>query len=58
LVLNLGYTGARQEPRGNKKVKFMEKGKRSYLHSAHGYRTPIQVAEGYYRNHTPHLNAA
>ncbi|MGH7808599.1 MAG: integrase core domain-containing protein [Thermodesulfobacteriota bacterium] len=30
----------------------------SYLHSAHGYRTPIQAGEEYYRNHTSHLNAA
>jgi len=31
---------------------------RSYLHSKHGYRTPIQVEEDYSRNHTSHLNAA
>ena len=31
---------------------------RSYLHSAHGYRTPIQVEEDCFRNHTSHLNAA
>ncbi len=31
---------------------------RSYLHSAHAYRTPIQAEEEYYRNHTSHLNAA
>ena len=31
---------------------------RSYLHSAHGYRTPIQAEDGYFRNHTSHLNAA
>jgi putative transposase len=30
----------------------------NYLHSAHGYRTPIQVEDEYYRNHTSHLNAA
>jgi len=36
----------------------MEKGKRNYLHSAHGYRTPAQAEEEYYRNHTSHLNAA
>jgi len=30
----------------------------SYLHSAHGYHTPIQVEEDYYKNHTSHLNAA
>ena len=31
---------------------------RNYLHSAHGYRTPIQAEEEYYRNHASHLNAA
>lgn len=31
---------------------------RSYLHSAHGYRTPIQAEEEYYRHHTPHINVA
>jgi len=31
---------------------------RNYLHSAHGYRTPIQAEEDYYKNHAPHLNAA
>jgi len=36
----------------------MEKGKRNYLHSALGYRTPVQGEEEYYRNHTSHLNAA
>jgi putative transposase len=30
----------------------------SYLHSAHGYRTPAQAEEKYYRNHTSQLNAA
>jgi len=30
----------------------------SYLHSAHGYRTPIQAEEKYYKNHTSHKNAA
>jgi len=30
----------------------------SYLHSALGYRTPIQAEEEHYRHHTPHLNAA
>jgi hypothetical protein len=29
-----------------------------YLHSAHGYRTPVQAEEDYNRNHTSHLNAA
>jgi putative transposase len=31
---------------------------RSYLHSAHGYRTPIQAEVEYYRNHASHKNAA
>ena len=31
---------------------------RNYLHSAHGYRTPVQVEEEYCRNHDSHLNAA
>ena len=31
---------------------------RHYLHSAHGYRTPIQAEEGYYKNDNSHLNAA
>jgi len=31
---------------------------RSYLHSALGYRTPIQAEEEYYKNYTSHLNAA
>jgi putative transposase len=30
----------------------------SYLHSAHGYRTPFQAEEEYYRNHNSHKNAA
>jgi len=30
----------------------------SYLHSAHGYRTPVRVEVEYYRNHNSHLNAA
>ena len=30
----------------------------NYLHSAHGYHTPIQAEEEYYRNHASHLNAA
>jgi putative transposase len=29
----------------------------SYLHSAHGYRTPIQAEEEYHKNHTSHKNA-
>jgi len=29
-----------------------------YLHSAHGYRTPIQAEKEYYRNHDSQLNAA
>jgi putative transposase len=31
---------------------------RSYLHSAQGYRTPIQAEEEYYENDTSQLNAA
>ena len=38
--------------------KWVEYYNRSYLHSAHGYRTPVQVEEEYYRNHNSHLNAA
>ena len=30
----------------------------SYLHSAHGYRTPIDVEVEYYRNHNSHKTAA
>jgi len=30
----------------------------NYLHSALGYRTPVQVEEEYYKNHTSHKNAA
>ena len=30
----------------------------SYLHSAHGYGTPMQVEQDYYRNHTSHKNTA
>ena len=38
--------------------KWVEYYNRNYLHSAHGYRTPVQAEEEYYRHHTPHLNAA
>ncbi len=38
--------------------KWVEYYNRSYLHSAHGYHTPIQAEEEYYRNNTSHLNAA
>jgi len=31
---------------------------RIYLHSVHGYRTPIQAEDVYYKNHNSHLNAA
>jgi putative transposase len=31
---------------------------RNYLHSAHGYRTPVQAEENYYRNYDSHKNAA
>ena len=37
--------------------KWVEYYNRSYLHSAHGYRTPFQAEEEYYRNHNQHLNA-
>ncbi len=30
----------------------------NYLHSAHGYRTPIQAEEEYYSNHASHKSAA
>ena len=30
----------------------------NYLHSAHGYRTPVQVEKVYYGNHDSHLNVA
>ncbi len=38
--------------------KWVEYYNRNYLHSALRYRTPIQVEEDYYKNHTSHLNAA
>jgi len=38
--------------------KWVEYYNRNYLHSAHGYRSPIQAEEEYYRNHNPHKNAA
>jgi len=38
--------------------KWVEYYNRSYLHSAHGYRTPIQAEEEYYENDTSQLNAA
>jgi putative transposase len=38
--------------------KWIEYYNNSYLHSAHGYRTPIQAEEEYYRNHTSHIKAA
>ncbi len=31
---------------------------KSYLHSAHGYHTPIQAEDVYYRKHASHKNAA
>jgi len=31
---------------------------RNYLHSAHGYRTPVQAEEDYDKNHDSHKNAA
>lgn len=38
--------------------KWVEYYNRSYLHSAVGYRKPVQVEEDPYRNHTSHVNAA
>jgi transposase InsO family protein len=38
--------------------KWVEYYNRNYLHSALGYRTPVQVEVEYYENHTSHLNAA
>ncbi len=38
--------------------KWVEYYNRSYLHSAHGYRTPVQAHEDYYKNNTSCLNAA
>jgi putative transposase len=38
--------------------KWVEYYNRNYLHSAHGYRTPAQAEEDYFRNSTSHLNAA
>jgi len=38
--------------------KWIEYYNRNYLHSALGYRTPIQEEEEYYRNHPSHKNAA
>jgi putative transposase len=31
---------------------------RNYLHSAHGYRSPLQAEAEFYKNHDSHLNAA
>jgi len=38
--------------------KWVEYYNQCYLHSALGYRTPIQTEEDYYKNHASHLNAA
>ena len=38
--------------------KWVEYYNRSYLHSAHGYHSPICAEEEYYKNHTSHKNAA
>jgi len=38
--------------------KWVEYYNRDYLHSAHGYRTPVHVEEEYYRNYDSQLNAA
>jgi len=38
--------------------KWIEYYNKNYLHSAHGYRTPIQVEEEYFRNNSLQLNTA
>jgi len=38
--------------------KWVEYYNRNYLHSAHGYRTPIQAEGDYYKRHDSHKNAA
>lgn len=38
--------------------KWVEYYNRKYLHSAHGYRTPLQAEGEYYRIHNSHENAA
>jgi putative transposase len=38
--------------------KWIEYYNRNYLHSAHGYRTPIQAEGDYYKRHDSHKNAA
>ncbi len=38
--------------------KWVEYYNMNYLHSAHGYRTPLQVEEEYYKNITLCINAA
>jgi len=38
--------------------KWVEYYNRNYLHSTHGYRTPVQAEEEYYRVHNSHENAA
>jgi len=38
--------------------KWVEYYNSSYLHSAHGYRTPMQASEDFHRNHNSQLNAA
>ena len=43
---------------GKELNKWVEYYDRNYLHSAHGYRTPIQAEERYYKIHDSHVNAA
>jgi transposase InsO family protein len=38
--------------------KWVEYYNRNYLHSAHGYRTPVQAEAEYYKNNNSHKNAA
>jgi len=38
--------------------KWVEYYNMNYLHSTHGYRTPIQAEDVYYKNHDSQLNAA
>ena len=43
---------------GQELDKWVQYYNRNYLHSAHGYRTPVQKEREYYRNHRPCVNAA
>jgi len=42
----------------NELDKWVEYYNRSYLHSAHGYRTPVKAEEEYNKKHSTHKNAA